>query len=182
MLRAVAGGVAGVALLAGCVDSPGSAGPTTTVRDPDKIEVFNPCRGALSDEVLRQVGLDPATKLITTDPPTGISAWRICDWAPTDDRYGSGRRMIGVGSTSHTLEEARTKKSVTVIRDTTVNARPGLVSKEQNTPDICYVSFEAQQGLFEVTASWLSTEGPRTGDLCTMAEKYAAALEPHLPE
>ncbi|TDP39734.1 uncharacterized protein DUF3558 [Nocardia ignorata] len=90
--------------------------------------------------------------------------------------------MVGVGSTSHTLAEARAKEGVTLIRDTKVNSRPGLVSKENSTPDICYVSFEAEQGMFEVTAAWLSTEGPRGGDLCEMAEKYAAALEPHLPK
>ncbi len=90
--------------------------------------------------------------------------------------------MVGVGSTSHTLDQAREKDGVTVIRETTVNSRPGLVSKENSTPDICYVSFEAEQGMFEVTAAWLSTEGPRVGDLCDMAGKYAAALEPHLPK
>ncbi|MGW5315429.1 DUF3558 domain-containing protein [Nocardia thailandica] len=173
----------GAAVLVGCgTTTQGSAGPSTTVRDLDKIEVFNPCRGALSDDALRGAGLDPATKLVTTDPPSGVSAWRICDWAPSDNRYGSGRRMVGVGSTSHTLDETRTKESVTVLREATVNGRRGLVFKENATPDICYVGFDAHQGMFEVTASWLSTEGPRVGDLCEQAEKYAIALEPHLPK
>jgi len=179
VVRALACGLAGVAVLAGCGDTEQGAGAPTKA---GATEVFNPCRGALSDEVLRSVGLDPTTKLVTTDPPSGVSAWRICDWAPTDDRYGSGRRMVGVGSTSHTLDQAREKDGVTVIRETMVNSRPGLVSKENSTPDICYVSFEAEQGMFEVTAAWLSTEGPRVGDLCDMAGKYAAALEPHLPK
>ncbi len=183
VMRAVVCGVVGAGVLAGCGGTEeGAAGPTTTVRDPDTIEVFNPCRGALSDEVLRGVGLDPTTKLITTDPPTGVSAWRICDWAPTDARYGTGRRMVGVGSTSHTLDEARNKAGVTVLRDAKINSRSGIVSKENSTPDVCYVSMDAEQGMFEVTAAWLSTEGPRGGDLCEMAEKYAAALEPHLPK
>ncbi|MGW6724370.1 DUF3558 domain-containing protein [Nocardia sp. NPDC055029] len=182
VMRAVACGVVSVVALVGCGESTEGAGSPTASKDRSTIEVFNPCRGALSDEMLRSAGLDPATKLITTDPPSGVSAWRICDWAPTDDRYGSGRRMIGVGSTSHTLDEAKKKDGVTVIRETLVNARPGLVSKENSTPDICYVSFEAEQGMFEVTTAWLSTEGPRAGDLCEMAEKYATALEPHLPK
>lgn len=182
VLRAVVCGVIGVAVLAGCEDSPGSAGPTTTVRDPDTIEVFNPCRGALSDEVLRGAGLDPATRRITTDPPTGVSAWRVCNWAPLDDRYGSGRRRVTLLSTSHTLDDARKKESATVIREITVNSRPGLVSKEMNDTDGCYVSFAAEQGMFEVRTAFLSTEGPRSGDPCTMSEKYAAALEPSLPK
>ncbi|MFC8528690.1 DUF3558 domain-containing protein [Nocardia sp. NPDC057227] len=179
--RAVLCGLAGIAALTGCTGGEGSAGPTTTVRDPDKIEVFNPCRGALSDESLREAGLDPATKSITTDPPTGVSTWRVCNWAPLDDRYGSGKRRVAVFSTSHLLDEVYKKESVTVLRETTVNSHRGLVSTERNDPDSCYVSFEAGQGMFEVNAAWLSTEGPRVGDLCDMAGRYAAALEPHLP-
>lgn len=152
------------------------------MRDLDTIEVFNPCRGALSDDVLREVGLDPESKRITTDPPTGVSTWRICNWAPLDDRYGSGKRRIVVLSTSHTLDEARTKDGAVILGETTINGRPGLISKEKNDPDGCYASFSAEQGMFEVRASWLSTEGPRQGDVCEMAEKYAIALEPHLPD
>lgn len=181
VMRAVVCGVVGAAVLAGCGDAEqGSAGPTT--RDLDTIEVFNPCRGALSDDALRSVGLDPATKSITTDPPTGVSSWRICGWLPLDDRYGSGRRRVSIFSTSHTLDEARKKDSVVIVRDTTVNGRPGLISKEKNDLDACFASFEAEQGMFEVRTSWLSTEGPRVGDVCEMAERYAAALEPHLPK
>ncbi|MEV0707469.1 DUF3558 domain-containing protein [Nocardia aurea] len=183
VIRAVVCGAVAAAALAGCGESvDGAAGATTTVRDPDTIEVFNPCRGALSDEVLRSVGLDPATKGVVTDPPTGVSSWRICNWIPLDDRYGKGRRTVGVLSTSHTLAEARAKQNLIIIRDTTVNTRPGMVSKEKNDPDACYVSFEADQGMFEIRTSWLSTEGPRVGDLCEMSEKYAAALQPHLPK
>lgn len=183
VMRAVACGVIGIAALAGCEGTEeGSAGPTTTVRDPDTIEVFNPCRGALSDEVLRSVGLDPATKGVLTDPPTGVSAWRVCDWMPIDDRYGSGSRSVSVFSTSHTLDDARKKETATVIGETTVNSRPGLISKEKSDTESCYVSFEAEQGMFEVNVAWLSTEGAHIGDTCEMAAKYAEALEPHLPK
>ncbi|MFF2087810.1 DUF3558 domain-containing protein [Nocardia sp. NPDC058176] len=183
VMRAVVCGAIAAGALAGCGESvDGSAGATTTVRDLDTIEVFNPCRGALSDEVLTSVGLDPATKGVLTDPPTGVSSWRVCNWIPLDDRYGSGRRTVGVFSTSHTLTEAREKESAVVVRETTVNSRTALVSKEKDDPDACYVSFEAEQGMFEVRTSWLSSEGPRVGDLCEMSEKYAAALEPHLPK
>lgn len=179
--RAVICGLAGIAALTGCSGGEESAGPTTTVRDLDKIEVFNPCRGALSDESLRAAGLDPATMRITTDPPTGVSTWRVCGWSPLDDRYGSGKRQIGVFSTSHLLDDIYKKESARVLRETTVNSRRGLVSLETRDPDSCYVSFEAAQGMFEINAAWLSTEGPRVGDLCEMAARYAAALEPYLP-
>lgn len=183
VIRAVVCGAVAAAALAGCGESvDGTAGATTTVRDPDTIEVFNPCRGALSDEVLRSVGLDPATKSVTTDPPTGVSSWRVCNWAPLEDQTKTGRRRVAVISTSHTLSEARNKESATNVRDSEVNTRPGLISQEQSDPDTCYVSFEAEQGMFEVSVGWLSTEGPRIGDTCDMAAKYAVALEPHLPK
>ncbi|WP_216917829.1 DUF3558 domain-containing protein, partial [Nocardia noduli] len=155
---------------------------TTTVRDPDTIEVFNPCRGALSDEVLRGAGLDPTTMRITTDPPTGPAAWRVCSWHPLDDRYGAGRRSVGIYSTSHTLAEAKSKESLTDMRDLQINSRPGLVYRDKTLPDSCYVAFEAEQGMFNIDVGWLSTEGPRVGDLCQMAQKYAEALEPNLPK
>ncbi|MFF0542878.1 DUF3558 domain-containing protein [Nocardia thailandica] len=173
----------GAAVLAGCgTTTDGSAGPTTTVRDLDKIEVFNPCRGALSDDALRGAGLDPATKRITTDPPTGVSTWRVCSWQPLDDRYGSGRRSVGVYSTSHTLDEARAKESLTDIREVRVNSRPGLIYRDKAVPDSCYAAFEAEQGMFNVDVVWTSSEGRRVGDLCDMAAKYAEALEPNLPK
>lgn len=179
--RAMIGGIIAVTALTGCQSETGAAGPTTTVRDLDTIEIFNPCRGALSDEVLREAGLDPATMSVTTDPPTGVSAWRVCNWAPLDDRYGSGKRRIAVFSTSRVLDDVHKKETAIVLGETTVNSRRGLISTEKNDPDSCYVSFEAEQGMFEINAAWLSTEGPRVGDLCDMAASYAAALEPHLP-
>ncbi|WP_405179615.1 DUF3558 domain-containing protein [Nocardia sp. NBC_01377] len=183
VIRAVVCGAVAAAALTGCGESvDGAAGATTTVRDPDTIEVFNPCRGALSDDALRGAGLDPTTKGVLTDPPSGVSAWRVCDWMPLDNRYGTGTRSVSIFSTSHTLADARTKESATVIGETTVNSRPGLVSKEKSDTDSCYVSFEADQGMFEINVRWLSTEGPRIGDTCDMAAKYAAALEPHLPK
>ncbi|MFD5178403.1 DUF3558 domain-containing protein [Nocardia sp. NPDC058379] len=178
VVRAVACGLAGVAVLAGCGDGEqGAGGPTKAA-----VEVFNPCRGALSDDALRSAGLDPATKSVLTDPPSGASSWRVCSWKPLDDRFGSGRRMVGVFSTSKTLSDARKKEGAVVLRDTAVNGRPGLVSQETSDPDSCYVSFEAEQGMFEIRTSWLSKEGPRVGDACEMSEKYGALLEPHLPK
>lgn len=180
VMRAVACGVVSVAALVGCGESTEGVGSPTASKAAD--EIFNPCRGALSDEALRGAGLDPATKGITTDPPTGASAWRVCAWLPLDDRYGSGKRRVSLFSTSHTLEDTRKKAGVTIIGDTTVNGRPALVFKENSDTDACFVSFDAEQGMFEVRTSWLSTEGPRVGDVCDMSTKYASALEPHLPK
>ncbi|MFI5500472.1 DUF3558 domain-containing protein [Nocardia asteroides] len=181
MLRLAVGTVAASAVITGCNGGGESAAPTTTVRDLDKIVVFNVC-SQLSDEVLRGAGLDPATKDVVTDPPTGPSTWRVCNWKPLDDRYGKGRRSVGVFSTSHTLAETRSKPSLVDLKDIRVGSRPGLTFREKSSLDSCFVSFEAQQGMFEVDVAWLSNEGPRTGDLCEMAAQYATNLEPHLPK
>lgn len=179
VIRAMVCGLAGVAVLAGCGDTEQGAGTPTKA---GATEVFNPCRGALSDDALRSAGLDPATKRVTTDPPSGVSAWRVCSWQPLDDRYGSGRRSVGVYSTSFTLDDARKKESLTDMREIQINSRPGLVYRDKSLPDSCYVAFAAEQGMFNVDVGWLSTEGAHVGDLCEMAKQYSAALEPHLPK
>ncbi|MGW6727285.1 DUF3558 domain-containing protein [Nocardia sp. NPDC055029] len=181
MMRVAIGAVVVSAAASGCGPGgeTGSAQPTT--RDLDKIVVFNVC-SQLSDEVLRGAGLDPATKDVVTDPPSGPSTWRVCNWKPADDRYGSGRRTVGVYSTSHTLAETRDKSSVIDVKDAKVGSRQGLMFREKSSPNRCFVAFEAEQGMFEVDVAWLSNEGPRVGDPCDMAAKYAANLEPHLPK
>ncbi|MFI8971296.1 DUF3558 domain-containing protein [Nocardia asteroides] len=181
MLRLAIGTVAASAVITGCNGGGESAAPTTTVRDLDKIVVFNVC-SQLSDDVLRGAGLDPATKDVVTDPPTGPSTWRVCNWKPLDDRYGKGRRSIGVYSTSHTLAEARAKESVIDVKEVSVGSRQGLTFREKASPSRCFVAFAAEQGMFEVDVAWLSNEGPRIGDPCDMAARYAANLEPHLPK
>ncbi|MFC4124104.1 DUF3558 domain-containing protein [Nocardia rhizosphaerae] len=180
-MRVAVGAVAVSAVLAGCDGGGQTAAPQTTVRDLDSIVVFNVC-SELSDEVLREVGLDPATKRVVTDPPTGPSTWRVCNWKPLDDRYGSGNRRVGVFSTSHTLAETRAKEGLRNVRSTKVADREGLVFSESSDPDSCYVAFEAEQGMFEVHVGWLSSSGARAGELCDMAARYASELEPHLPE
>lgn len=182
VMRVVVGGMIGVAVLAGCSGNEEGGSGATTSANADTDNLFNPCRGALSDEALRGAGLDPTTMGVVTDPPKGASAWRVCDWLPLDDRYGSGRRAISIFSTRFTLDDLRKKEGTTVTGETTVNSRPGLVAKDNADADACYVSFSAEQGMFEIRSAWLSTEGPRVGDLCEMSQKYAEALEPHLPK
>ncbi len=143
--------------------------------------MFNVC-SQLGDGALISAGLDPATKRVLTDPPTGPSTWRSCNWKSIDNRYGVGGQRVDVFSTSHTLAEARAKEGVIGVRDTTVGARPGLTFQEGNDPESCYVAFEASQGMFEVAAGALSDQIPSVDKLCELAKLYAANLEPHLPK
>ncbi|WP_157224359.1 DUF3558 domain-containing protein [Nocardia paucivorans] len=152
-------------------------GPTTTTRDIDDIVVFNPCT-QISDEVLTSVGLTPSSKSVVTDAPTGPASWRVCSWTPSVPEYA-----IGVFSTSHTLDEARNNENHTDVRETTVGGRPALYSRDKSDTDrsACYVSFSAQQGMFEIRASWLDDNSNKK-DVCALAMQHAVALEPHLPE
>ncbi|WP_446221746.1 DUF3558 domain-containing protein [Nocardia sp. IBHARD005] len=182
MVSAVLGGAMVLPVLAGCGGSTGGAAKPST-RNIDEIIVYNVCRDpGISDEALRAAGLDPATKSVFTDPPTGVSSFRVCRWDPLDERYGPTNYVAYVLSTSHTLQEARKKESATVLGETTVNGRPGLISKERSDPDGCYISFEAEQGMFEVRVTWLSEYESREGDVCEIAARHAQVLEPSLPK
>ncbi|MFC6014485.1 DUF3558 domain-containing protein [Nocardia lasii] len=182
MVSAVVGGVLVLSGVVGCGGSTeGAAKPTT--RNIDEIIVYNVCRDpGISDEALRAAGLDPATKSVFTDPPTGVSSFRACRWHPLDDRFGPMNYVVYVYSTSHTLQELRAKESATVLGETTVNGRPGLISKERGNPDGCYVDFNAEQGMFQVSVGWLSEYKSRAGDTCEIAARHAGLLEPSLPK
>lgn len=181
-LRALLVTAAVVTLASGCgVLESGEAttegSGATTTRDIDEIVVFNPC-SQISNDALTSVGLNPDSKNVITDPPTGPSSWRVCSWRPADRLYA-----ISVMSTSHTLDEARTNEDHVDVQETTVNARPAIYSRDKTDTDrsACYVSFSAQQGMFEIRASWLNGD-PSDGDICTIAMQYAVGFEPHLPK
>ncbi|OQS12820.1 hypothetical protein B0T36_22935 [Nocardia donostiensis] len=181
-LRATIAAAAVMAAAAGCGTTvngePAAEGAgSTTVRDLDKIEVFNPCK-QLSDEVLRSTGMDPASKSVVTDPPSGPSSWRVCRWEPEDQQY-----LMYVFSTSHTLDEARKNENLTDLQEVTVGPRPGLSSrpKSDTERETCHIAFAAEQGMFEVHTAWLR-QGKRDVNICAIAMKHAVDLEPHLPK
>lgn len=181
-LRTMLTAAAVVATVAGCGaiidgDPKAEGTSTTTGRDLDKIAVFNPC-SELPDNVLTQVGLDPSSKMTITDPPSGPSSWRVCDWKPEHGQFA-----ITVFSTSHTIEEARTNDDLVGFRDVTIGPRPGLTFHDDFDSDksSCHAAFPAEQGMFQIAAGW-TFESARDRDICSIATEYAAALEPHLPQ
>ncbi|MFE1592261.1 DUF3558 domain-containing protein [Nocardia sp. NPDC058705] len=151
--------------------------PTATVptRDAESIQVYNPCT-ELSADVLRATGVDPASKTTVTDPPSGPSSWRVCAWFPDGNPYG-----MTVFSTSHTLDETRSKDTIVDIRETKVGQRTAISFREKSDPDGCFIAFEAEQGMFEISTSWLSS-GKRDVDSCVISSKHATDIEPHLPK
>lgn len=144
--------------------------------DSEPIVIFNPCTD-LPDETLAEVGLDPATKGVVTDPE-GESTWRVCAWGTPDKLY-----QITVMSTTHTLDEARANENQVHLGETTVNGRAARRSYDKAETDgrSCYTSIDAGQGMFEIAAGWVG-EGAWTRDSCEVSDEFAAALEPHLPK
>ena len=178
VIRAALTTVAAAALVTGCTSSiGGSATESTTSATPEAVQVFNPCTG-LSDQVLADIGLDASTERVVTDAPEGPTSWRVCAWRQPDDQV-----RVTVMSTSHTLEDARENDNLVDKVETTVGSRVALQSKDRaEIPSkSCYTSFAAEQGMFEINATWFEEDsGPR--DICEVSAEYASALEPHLPE
>ncbi|MFC9895407.1 DUF3558 domain-containing protein [Nocardia sp. NPDC127579] len=171
-------------LVAGCGPSkPAEKSAQPTTRDLAANPIFNVC-SELSDATLRGVGLDPSSKDVVTDPPTGVSSWRVCAWRPTGTD-ASGKRTIRVTifSSAHTLAESRANTKVNVLRDANIGPRQGLVLQDKtDTDESCYAAMPAEQGMFEVNISWGVTSVGTKPDLCELAVEWAADLEPHLPK
>ncbi|WP_280434033.1 DUF3558 family protein [Nocardia carnea] len=91
-------------LAAGCGTDTVEGDPTTptTVAAP---EPFNVCQD-LPDSALQAAGLDPSTKDVVTDPPSGPSSWRVCAWDPAG-MPPPVTYVVELYSTSHTMEETR---------------------------------------------------------------------------
>lgn len=177
IVRAMLATAAATALVTGCTSSTdGAANGTAVPITTGPIEVFNPCT-ELPDQVLTEVGLDPSTKTVTTDPPDGPSSWRVCGWMTPDQSI-----LVDVFSTSHTLDEARANEDMVQKVETTVGSRPAIRAYDRAESDgrSCYISMQAEQGMFEIKAGWLAADG-WTRDICEVSTEYANALDPHLP-
>ncbi|MFI5719655.1 DUF3558 domain-containing protein [Nocardia sp. NPDC051750] len=166
------------AAVTGCTSSTGgTATDTTTSTTTAVVEVFNPCT-ELSDQLLTEIGLDASTERVVTDAPEGATSWRVCAWRQPDNLV-----RVTVMSTSHTLDDARANDNLIDIVDTTVGPRAAIQSKDKDEipGKSCYTSFEAEQGMFEIKATWFEEDG-WTREICEISAEYAAAFEPHLPK
>jgi hypothetical protein len=178
VLRTTLGGVAALALATGCGSSvEGTATTTSTAKSADDIQIFNPCT-QLSDDVLRATRVDPATKSVTTDPPSGPASWRICGWQSTELPY-----FLDVASSSHTVEETRANDRETGFRDVAIGPRTALIHQDKTDTrgETCRVAIPAEQGMFVISATWRASK-PITHDRCELAVVHAKDLEPHLPK
>ncbi|MFI9403097.1 DUF3558 domain-containing protein [Nocardia sp. NPDC052316] len=182
-VRTVLAGVAVVGLIAGC--SPTKDGtPTTEVSgkptNGEPTVQYNPCT-ELSDDALRATKVDPGSKSVVTDAPAGPVTWRMCTWSSTEGPYS-----VTVGSSTHTLDDARKNDTVTGFRDTQVGPRSGLIYQDKNDEDKlgCYVSLPAADGMFVVSVGWRYSQRASLPQAppCDLAVRHASQLEPYLPK
>ena len=175
-VHAVIGVLAGAAILTGCTQTvTGSA--IRTSHTELGANLFNPCT-QLPDDVIAQVGLDPATKRVVTDAPTGPVDARICAWQVPGKPY-----RVDVLSLVYTIDKIRENTALTDFHDVTIGPRRSMESRSIHSRpgEDCYISMQAEQGMFEVSIAWRST-AQITEDTCALAIRYAVALEPHLPK
>lgn len=171
--------LAATAVLAtGCTSSTeGAATETAAPKTAAPVEVFNPCT-QLPDGAITAAGLDPGSKDVTVDPPSGPSTWRVCLWRSDGNEF-----FVSIFSTSHTLDEARANQELVNVSETPIAGRRGLTFMDKTDADgeSCYAAIPAAQGMFEINAAW-TIDAERNRDICEVAIQYATALEPHLPD
>ncbi|MFC9436576.1 DUF3558 domain-containing protein [Nocardia sp. NPDC057030] len=178
--RTILAGMAVVGLVAGCSPNDGTPTPQSTNGSPtsgERTVSFNPCKD-LSDEALRAMQVDPASKTVVIDPTSGPSAWRICKWNATGGPY-----FVTVSSTFFTQDDSRKNDKLTGFRDVKIGPRAGLTYQDKTDEQKlrCYVSLPTAEGMFEVTVGWRYGE-PVTRDRCELAVEHAKQLEPFLPK
>ncbi|MGK8465377.1 DUF3558 domain-containing protein [Nocardia cyriacigeorgica] len=144
---------------------------------------FNPCSESdLTPDVLSSVGLDPATKNTSINPPTGDTAWRICDWQATGSPVA-----VGVAASTLSQDSLATNPSVSGFEDVTINGRAGMtyVPADGAHGLRCYVSFPGMgSGMLNIIVDWPYSKRDQAIEKppCATAVRYAEALEPHLPK
>ncbi|WP_280449542.1 DUF3558 domain-containing protein [Nocardia brasiliensis] len=178
-IRTVLVGAAVTALVTGCSPTkdgtPTTSGPKTV--NGEKTVEWNPCT-QLSDEALKAARMDPATKGVTSDAPTGPTSARICQWNAVGGPY-----LVSVSSTIYTQEDSRKNANLTGFRDVQIGPRTGLIyqDKTDSRQLLCYVGLPGAQGMLEVSVAWRYGE-PVTRDRCELAVQHAKELEPYLPK
>jgi hypothetical protein len=172
-MAAVLAGCAGAVLVAGCsTDTEGAAEPVDQAAADAAL--WDPC--TIPDDVVVQLGLDPATKQ-TDSESVHFPGFMVCSWDA--DWYD-----LDVYSTAHTLDDVRANPHYRDFRDVTVGGRSAVLFRdEQGTEQrpSCDVAFDAAQGAVFITVNTSAlVDGPRE-DPCATANRNAAVLVPLLP-
>lgn len=135
--------------------------------------LFDPCT-EISDDLLRQMGVDPASE------ESGIAGvafedWKICGW---DANWYS----LSIYSSARTIDELRRNSSVTEFREVRVAQRAALEyrTKSDRPIDDCFVGFPVPGGVIEVQVLAKYLE-PMQEEPCVVAGRDVNILDDVLP-
>ncbi|WP_433603348.1 DUF3558 domain-containing protein [Nocardia sp. CA-135953] len=174
--------LAGVLIAAtGCGSTNGgTATPaTTTDKAAATAALWDPCT-QISDEVLRQVGVDPSTRSNTIAGVPNVEGWKLCSWHDKPSRWDY---TLGVWSTSHTIDESKKDGNNIDFADIVIAGRQGIQFRraEDRNDEICYLSFPSGGQSIDIsiykTVLTKDNRGP-----CVIAAAAADVLVPILPK
>ncbi|MFF0817560.1 DUF3558 domain-containing protein [Rhodococcus sp. NPDC003318] len=135
---------------------------------------FSPCDD-IPDEVVREVGVDPATEERDID---GIDqpGWNICSWS-------GPKPALAVFATNYTLDDVRAKEGNVAFTPLDIPGRTGFAYRQKS--DIagrnCDVALESADGSVLVSTTYLGID-PITEDACVVATRRAHTLVEYIPE
>lgn len=174
VVLAIVAGACGAAVMAGCGSETVAgeavvARPTSGLSEP----VFSPCDD-IPDEVLRGVGLDPATEsrdILGVNQP----GWNICKW------IGSGYSQT-VFATTYSMADVRANPRYTDFQQQEVGDREAYSFREvaDASRERCDVAIETSDGAVLMRAS-ISVANPTEENPCDIALRAARAYEPVVP-
>ncbi|WP_330253698.1 DUF3558 domain-containing protein [Nocardia sp. NBC_00565] len=174
--------LAGVFVVATGCDS-ANGGTATTVSTTDKAAataaLWDPCT-QISDETLRQVGVDPSTRGNTISGVENVEGWKLCSWHDKPSRWDYA---LGVWSTTHTIDESKKDENNVDFADISIAGREGVQfrRREDRNDEICYISFPSSGQAIDIsvykTVLTKDNRGP-----CVIAAAAAEILVPIFPK
>lgn len=151
-------------------------GPDTTSVRYSSSDLYNPCRD-VRNSVASEAGLDPASKSLDPKEKKGEpSMWQVCKWHSADRHV-----IVWIYATYYTLDYARRRSTTVNTSDTTIAGRAAHIAQERSEPDSCYISVDAEGGMFEFRATW-AHPGEHSRSICEVTKEYATRLRPRLPD
>ncbi|SDE23212.1 DUF3558 domain-containing protein [Rhodococcus tukisamuensis] len=174
VILVVAAGACGAAVMVGCGSETVAreavvAKPTSGLTEP----VISPCDD-IPDEVLRGVGLDPATE---SRDIRGVKqpGWSVCRW----DGIGY---IQSVFATTHTLDDFLANKRNTDFQRQEVGDREAYSYREvvDDKRESCDVVLRTADGSTQIRAS-LNSGTPAAANPCDLALNAARAFDSVIP-
>lgn len=166
----------------GCDTTPeGSAGVETTADAAANEALWDPCT-QINDDVLRRVGVDPATRDNTISGVENVEGWKLCSWHDKGVRWNY---TLGVWSTTHTVEDSKRDENNIEFTDVAVSGRSGVQFRRayDKEDEKCYLSFPADGQSIEISIykayTTMGLEDSR--DPCAIAMAAAEVLVPLFP-